>query len=616
MSHFMDVMNSCEPAKNLYYHGARFGFYWEENFTLFVLLPSTVETEVPIFVLLFNWHSRFYMTKQMADLSQEKTTIKCIECSASFQPSNVVLFCPHCKNGSMCSGAPEVEVSDSPTASANECSEPEEGMSKKQTSPIGDMPKSELTDSQRKILITSGIRGSNTECKVPHTRIEDGAAIQQIYSFGRKLGQGSFGVVIEVTHRETGMKWAIKKVNREKAGSSAVKLLEREVSILKTVNHEHIIHLEQVFETPKRVYLVLELCEDGELKEILQRKGQFTENETRHIIQSLASAIAYLHRKDIVHRDLKLENILVKSSDIDEENEIKLNIMVTDFGLAVQKMGGSESMFQSTCGTPIYMAPEVISAHDYSQQCDVWSIGVIMYMLLCGDPPFMAGSEEKLFEVIKKGDLHFKQAIWDSVSEAAKHVLQLLLKVDPAHRITANELLDIQWITGEADIVQRPYNVLELMKKWNDSISAESGEVGILEDGLNGASSTTQLEEIRQGQDSPISSNGNLEASTDPETESGSSKSSTPRKQAHKKKNHSSVLPNGTFRKKSSSIKSTSNSGGSGSVSPGLVAKRNPDSQEKKIEMEKSFSLSHGSASKSSQKSTALSGLLKTKKKS
>ncbi|NXA34387.1 STK33 kinase, partial [Eudromia elegans] len=267
----------------------------------------------------------------------------------------------------------------------------------------------------------------------------------EIYSFGRKLGQGSFGVVIEVRHKGTGEKWAIKKVNRKKAGSSAMKLLEREVNILKRVNHEHIIHLEEVYETPKRMYLVMELCEDGELKNILHSKGHFTENETRHIIQSLASAIAYLHKKDIVHRDLKLENILVKSSDIDEANEMKLNIKVTDFGLAVQKAGGS--VFQSICGTPMYMAPEVISAHDYSQQCDVWSIGVIMYMLLCGEPPFMASLEEKLFELIRKGDLCFKNAVWETVSEAAKQVLRLLLKVDPAHRITANELLDNQWIT-------------------------------------------------------------------------------------------------------------------------------------------------------------------------
>nr|XP_020645548.1 serine/threonine-protein kinase 33 isoform X1 [Pogona vitticeps]XP_020645549.1 serine/threonine-protein kinase 33 isoform X1 [Pogona vitticeps]XP_020645550.1 serine/threonine-protein kinase 33 isoform X1 [Pogona vitticeps]XP_020645551.1 serine/threonine-protein kinase 33 isoform X1 [Pogona vitticeps] len=558
------------------------------------------------------------MSKQMADLSQEKKTVKCTQCSASFEPSNLVFFCAHCEMGPTCSGEGSLETADSSPASAlvKKRSNSEEGIAKKQTSLVGDMSKSDLTDSYRKMLITSGIRGSNAECKIPHTRIDDGAAIQEIYSFGRKLGQGSFGVVIEVTHKETGIKWAIKKVNREKAGSSAVKLLEREVSILKAVNHEHIIHLEEVFETPKRVYLVMELCEDGELKEILQRRGQFTENETRHIIQSLASAIAYLHRKDIVHRDLKLENILVKSSDIDEENEMKLNIKVTDFGLAVQKMGGSESMFQSTCGTPIYMAPEVISAHDYSQQCDVWSIGVIMYMLLCGDPPFIGSSEEKLFEIIKKGDLQFKHSVWESVSEAARNVLQLLLKVDPAHRITANELLDCQWITGETRIIQRPFNVLELMKKWNNSSSAESRETGILEDELNIASSSTQSEEIHKSQDSPVSSNGNSDPSIETETESGNSKPPTPTKQVKKKKNHSSVLQNGTLKKKTSSVKLSSHSA-SGSVSPGAIAKRSLDNQEKKIEIEKcSFSSSQGSSSKSTQKSTVLSSLHKTKKKS
>uniref|UniRef100_A0A8D0CAB0 Serine/threonine-protein kinase 33 n=1 Tax=Salvator merianae TaxID=96440 RepID=A0A8D0CAB0_SALMN len=556
------------------------------------------------------------MTKQMADLSQEKTTIKCTECSALIQVNSVANFCPCRKESLICTEGYVVETSDSPSTSASVsiCSESEEGPSKKQTCSIEDMPKPDLTDLQRKMLFSSGIRGNNTECKVPHTRIEDGAAIQQIYSFGRKLGQGSFGVVIEVTHKETGVKWAIKKVNREKAGSSAVKLLEREVSILKRVNHEHIIHLEEVFETPKRVYLVMELCEDGELKEILNRKGQFTENETRHIIQSLASAIAYLHRRDIVHRDLKLENILVKSTDIDEKNEMKLNIKVTDFGLAVQKMGGSESMFQSTCGTPIYMAPEVISAHDYSQQCDVWSIGVIMYMLFCGDPPFMAGSEEKLFELIKKGQLHFKHSTWDLVSEDAKHVLQLLLKVDPAHRMTANELLDNHWITGETAVVQRTCNVLELMKKWNRSISSsiESGT-------LNGTSCSSQQEEIQEGQDSPISSNGNSETSLETETESGSSKPSTPTKRRSKKKNYTNALPNGTLRKKTISIKSTSSiqSGGGGLLSPMSIGKRNLDSQEKKNESESSsFSSSHSSASKSSHKSTASSGLFKTKKKS
>ncbi|XP_070281466.1 serine/threonine-protein kinase 33 isoform X6 [Myotis yumanensis] len=293
-------------------------------------------------------------------------------------------------------------------------------------------------------------RGNVSEVKVPHVRLDDGAAIQEIYTFGRILGKGSFGVVIEAINKETGTKWAIKKVNKEKAGSSAVKLLEQEVNILKSVKHEHIIHLEQVFETPKKMYLVMELCEDGELREILKRKKHFSENETRWIIQSLASAIAYLHSNDIVHRDLKLENIMVKSSFTDANNEMNLNIKVTDFGLAAKKHGGSEAMLQSTCGTPTYMAPEVINDHDYSQQCDIWSIGVIMYSLLCGEPPFFASSEEKLFELIRKGELRFSDPVWDSISDCAKSVLKQLMKVDPAHRITAKELLDNQWITPTA----------------------------------------------------------------------------------------------------------------------------------------------------------------------
>ncbi|CAM5120757.1 unnamed protein product [Eretmochelys imbricata] len=543
----------------------------------------------------------------MTDLSQGKKTIKCIKCSASFQPSGVVFFCPNCNKGPVCSGGALLERSE--FSSSHDDTLPHQ--SEEQISLVTEMPKSELIEPYRKML-TQSTRSNTAESKVPHTRIDDGAAIQQIYYFGRKLGQGSFGVVIEVTHKETGKKWAIKKVNREKAGSSAVKLLEREVSILKRVNHEHIIHLEEVFETPKRMFLVMELCEDGELKEILHRKGQFTENETRHIIQSLASAIVYLHKKDIVHRDLKLENILVKSSETDEENEMKLNIKVTDFGLAVQKAGGSESMFQSTCGTPTYMAPEVISAHDYSQQCDVWSIGVIMYMLLCGDPPFIASSEENLFELIKKGELHFNNPIWQTVSEAAKHVLQLLLRVDPAHRITANELLDNLWITGETHIVQRPFNVLELMKEWNNNL--DIGEVCNVEEELNSPSTALSQDNMIEEQENPVSSNGNSEVGAETETESGNSKPWTPTKQVNKKKNNTSALPNGTLKKKSVTSKPSMAFPAGRSVSPVSNSRRNQESQERKGETEKSsVSSSQGSGNKNVQKPTTT---LKTKKKS
>ncbi|MBN3322457.1 STK33 kinase, partial [Atractosteus spatula] len=415
-------------------------------------------------------------------------------------------------------------------------------------------------------------RSNSAENKVPHTRMEDEAAIQQIYTFGRKLGQGSFGVVHEASHIETQKKWAIKKVNREKAGSSAVKMLEREVTILKRVNHEHIIHLEEVFETPKRMYLVTELCEGGELKEILQKNKRFTENETRHIICSLAGAIAYLHKKDIVHRDLKLENILVKSNHNDNGNEMMLNIKVTDFGLAVQKGGvGSENMLQATCGTPVYMAPEVINAHDYSQQCDVWSIGVIMYMLLCGDPPFMATSEERLFELIKKGDLHFTDPVWKTISDGAKNVLQCLMKVDPAHRLTANELLDNPWITGDTSTPARPSNVLEMMKQFRDD--PDDIDNGSLQDDLNGLSLKSSQEDAFQPRDvidqrcSSAGSNGASDLNVEMDTDSGSSKPSTPTKQLQKKKTLTSSLPNGIVKKNGSTLKtcSTPSTGGKGS---------------------------------------------------
>ncbi|KAM4617122.1 serine/threonine-protein kinase 33 isoform 2-T3 [Discoglossus pictus] len=397
------------------------------------------------------------------------------------------------------------------------------------------MLKFEGLESYRK-MISQWQRNNSGENKVPHTRMEDEAAIQQIYTFGKKLGQGSFGVVIEATHRETGKKWAMKKVNREKAGSSAVKLLEREVTILKSVNHEHIIHLEEVFETPKRMYLVMELCEDGELKEILRRKKRFSETETRHVIRSLASALAYLHKKDIVHRDLKLENILVKSDDSTNKEEIKLNIKVTDFGLAVQKGGvGSENLLQSTCGTPVYMAPEIINAHDYSRQCDIWSVGVIMYMLLCGEPPFMGSSEEKLFEHIRKGKLNFSNVVvWQSVSEAAKDVLQRLLKVDPAYRITATELVDNAWIAGETSIVQRPTNVLEMMKEWKNCLDTDEEEDEQLDVDSNGITVTDNHNfHLVEESLSPVTNHETPVMALEVESDNGgSSKSPSPTKQS------------------------------------------------------------------------------------
>ncbi|KAM9817677.1 serine/threonine-protein kinase 33 [Neosynchiropus ocellatus] len=299
--------------------------------------------------------------------------------------------------------------------------------------------------------------------EVPHIRLGTDADLKNLYTYGRKLGQGSFGVVYEATHNETGTEWAIKEVRRPEPGSSKVKLLEQEIKILKQVNHPHIIHLKEVYETAKKIYLVTELCVGGELRHLLQRKKLFTEDETRQIISSLAHAIVYLHKRDIVHRDLKLENILVKNS-LNEDDRSRINIKVTDFGLAIKTGGvGIENMMRDACGTLTYMAPEMMSGRGYSHLCDVWSVGVIMHTLLCGEPPFVCKTKTTLLEVIMKEEVKYHGPVWTAVSRSAKDLLSSLLKVDPGYRMSANQLLENPWITGDVNCPALPTNVLELM---------------------------------------------------------------------------------------------------------------------------------------------------------
>lgn len=318
--------------------------------------------------------------------------------------------------------------------------------------------------------MTTVRKGSAEKTGIPHTRLEqEGLIWEQYYEQGRKLGQGAFGKVHLATNKTTGEQWAIKTINKDKAGSSALKLLEREVAILKRVTHKNIIQLYEVFETSKRMYLVMEFCEGGELADILKEKKYFMESEVKIITKELASAIAYLHKKDIVHRDLKLENILVKKLPDATNPEDKLQIKVTDFGLSITKSGvGHDNMMQDFCGTPSYMAPEIIDNKTYSQQCDVWALGVMIYTLFCGSMPFRSKDEDTLYELIKKGELDFSDEMWNEVSDQAKSCLQKMINVDPAHRLSASEVLDHNWITGDQD--RQSTNVLEMMKLWKDEL--------------------------------------------------------------------------------------------------------------------------------------------------
>ena len=305
-----------------------------------------------------------------------------------------------------------------------------------------------------------GSPGGSTR-NVPHTRLEDESEFEKVYEFRRELGRGSFGRVYEAQCQTTGLKWAVKSVNKEKAGSYAVKMLEQEVNIMKMIDHGHVVCLKEVFETSTKMFLVMELCDQGELCDLLRVRKTLNENEALTVIRQLADAITYLHNLDIVHRDLKLENILLCKPVNDEP----INIKISDFGLSYVK-GSGEAMMQSVCGTPMYMAPEVIDEHEYSRQCDIWSIGVILFTLLTGSPPFQAPTEEKLYQLIKQGQLDFTHPCWQTINESAKNLLEGMLEVDPAHRSTAMEIKDHPWVNGDNESSAR-VNVIQMMKEYN-----------------------------------------------------------------------------------------------------------------------------------------------------
>lgn len=297
---------------------------------------------------------------------------------------------------------------------------------------------------------------------VAHTRLEDDGEVESLYEFVSLLGQGSFGAVHLARHSATGAEWAIKVLDKKKAGTAGVRMLEFEIGILKRVSHEHIVSLKEVFETPRKSYLVLELCRGGTLQDHYLtevRRPAYSQQDVSVLIQRLAGAVAYLHDNDIAHRDLKLDNIM-----LDPTPEDPLVIKVTDFGLCAVKSRDMPAM-QMVCGTPSYMAPEVLADNGtYSPLCDIWSTGVILYNLLSGVLPFRGDDKASLEEKIEQGLVLFPDDPWASIDPAAKDLVTNCLRVDPARRITAKEMLDHPWLTGARSPLMGG-TVLEMMKQ-------------------------------------------------------------------------------------------------------------------------------------------------------
>jgi len=248
-------------------------------------------------------------------------------------------------------------------------------------------------------------------------------------------------MVMLAVHKPSGIKVAVKIV--EKAGvQQKPEMLKNEVEILSKVDHPNIITLYDIFETKERLYLVMELVTGGELFERIVQREQYKESEAAIVMKQLFAATAYLHTLGIVHRDLKPENLLLENEN--EDTPIKL----TDFGLS--KIYSTE-MMQTACGTPGYVAPEILELGGYDTAVDLWSAGVILYTLLCGYPPFYNENPAILFETIMKGTYHFHSPYWDGISKEAKDLISKLLVVDPKQRLTAEQALQHDWFQKAVD---------------------------------------------------------------------------------------------------------------------------------------------------------------------
>ncbi|XP_070826994.1 serine/threonine-protein kinase DCLK1-like isoform X2 [Chaetodon trifascialis] len=266
------------------------------------------------------------------------------------------------------------------------------------------------------------------------------SSIAERYKVGRALGDGNFAVVRECVERSTGREYALKIISKDKCRGKE-HMIQSEVSILRRVKHPNIVLLIEEMDTNSELYLVMELVKGGDLFDAITSSNKYTERDASCMLFNLASAIKYLHSLNIVHRDIKPENLLVYEHQ-DGSKSLKLG----DFGLATVVNGP----LYTVCGTPTYVAPEIVAETGYGLKVDIWAAGVITYILLCGFPPFRGGDDqEALFQQILKGLLDFPAPYWDNVSDGAKALITGMLQVEVDQRYTAVQVLDHAWVNDD-----------------------------------------------------------------------------------------------------------------------------------------------------------------------
>eukprot|EP01111_Echinosteliopsis_oligospora_P010043 TRINITY_DN3050_c0_g1_i1.p1 TRINITY_DN3050_c0_g1~~TRINITY_DN3050_c0_g1_i1.p1 ORF type:complete len:330 (-),score=81.66 TRINITY_DN3050_c0_g1_i1:136-1125(-) len=265
--------------------------------------------------------------------------------------------------------------------------------------------------------------------------------IEDVYEFGPIIGQGAFSIVREGTCRETKQMVAIKQISKQHISSADMKRLGTEIEIMKKMKHNNIIQLIDVYDnSDEHLYLVMELVEGGELFDKIVDKGNYSEKDACNLVRQIVEAVDYMHIHGVCHRDLKPENLLCSGED---GNEL---VRIADFGLSKIFEFGEE--LKTACGTPDYVAPEVLECKPYDTAVDMWSIGVITYILLCGYTPFFADTHQELFQKITSLDYDFPSPEWDEISDTAKNFIKKLLVKSPFDRLSAADALDHPWLAN------------------------------------------------------------------------------------------------------------------------------------------------------------------------
>ncbi|XP_073730665.1 calcium/calmodulin-dependent protein kinase type II subunit beta isoform X20 [Misgurnus anguillicaudatus] len=282
------------------------------------------------------------------------------------------------------------------------------------------------------------------------------------YQLYEELGKGAFSVVRRCVKLCTGQEFAAKIINTKKLSARDHQKLEREARICRLLKHPNIVRLHDSISEEGFHYLLFDLVTGGELFEDIVAREYYSEADASHCIQQILEAVLHCHQMGVVHRDLKPENLLLASKC--KNAAVKL----ADFGLAIEVQGDQQAWF-GFAGTPGYLSPEVLRKEAYGKPVDIWACGVILYILLVGYPPFWDEDQHKLYQQIKAGAYDFPSPEWDTVTPEAKNLINQMLTINPAKRITAQEALKHPWVCQRSTVASMMHRqeTVECLKKFN-----------------------------------------------------------------------------------------------------------------------------------------------------